>query len=46
MDLLLALALVFGGFALASATIALRLRRLARGLYSGNRVPHDIDGEA
>ena len=33
------------GVALAAAVITLRLRRLARGLCTGNTVPHDYGEE-
>jgi len=45
MSLLLGIALFFSGVALAAAVITLKLRRLARGLYSGNTVPHDYGEE-
>lgn len=45
MSLMLGLALFFSGAALALAVITLKLRRLARGLYSGNAVPYDYGKE-
>ena len=44
-EILLGFALLLSGVALAAAIITLRLRRLARGLYTGTVVPHDYGEE-
>jgi hypothetical protein len=44
-DILLGFALFLSGVALTAAIITLRLRRLARGLYTGNTVPYDYGEE-
>jgi hypothetical protein len=45
MNIMFGFALFLSGVALTAAIIVLRLRRLARGLCSGNTVPHDYGEE-
>ena len=42
---MLLIAVFLSGVALTAAIITLRLRRLARGLYTGTVVPHDYGEE-